>query len=110
MKQRNVIIFGDSYSTFAGCIPAGYAPYYSGRRERGPDIESKDQSWWGMLMNETEANLIRNDSWSGSTIGYTGYDGDCSSTSSFIYRYTKLFDEGFFAKNKISFILLFLDI
>ena len=108
MKNENIVIFGDSYSTFAGCIPAGYAPYYSGRRERGPDIESKDQSWWGMLVNETEADLIRNDSWSGSTIGYTGYNNsDTSKTSSFIFRLEKLEKEGFFENNKIDRVFVF---
>jgi hypothetical protein len=108
MKNENIMIFGDSYSTFAGCIPAGYAPYYSGRRERGPDIESADQSWWGLMVKETESNLVRNDSWSGSTIGYTGYNNsDTSKTSSFIYRLEKLTQEGFFADNKIDTVFVF---
>ena len=51
MMIGNLLIFGDSYSTFEGCIPKGYAVYYSGHRDRGPDIESADQSWWGMLVN-----------------------------------------------------------
>ena len=29
MNFGNVMIFGDSYSTYAGCIPKGYATYYS---------------------------------------------------------------------------------
>lgn len=104
----NLLIFGDSYSTFAGCIPAGYAVYYSGHRDRGPDIDSADQSWWGMLINETGATLVRNDSWSGSTIGYTGYNGsDNSKSSSFIYRLEKLEAEGFFKENKIDTVLVF---
>jgi len=108
MKNENVMIFGDSYSTFAGCIPQGYAAYYSGRRERGPDIESADQSWWGLLMNENSANLIRNDSWSGSTVGYTGYNNsDTSKTSSFIFRLDKLMQEGFFEANKIERVFVF---
>ena len=108
MKNENIMIFGDSYSTFAGCIPTGYAPYYSGRRERGPDIESADQSWWGMMVNESGANLVRNDSWSGSTIGYTGYNNsDTSKTSSFIFRLEKLTQEGFFESNTIDRVFVF---
>ena len=108
MKNKNVIIFGDSYSTFVGCIPEGYATYYSGARESGPDINSKDESWWGMLMNETGVNLVRNDSWSGSTIGYRGYNGlDASQFNSFIYRLRKLKSEGYFEKNKIDTVLVF---
>ena len=102
------MIFGDSYSTFAGCIPAGYAAYYSGRRDRGPDIESADQSWWGLMVNECDYNLVRNDSWSGSTIGYTGYNNsDTSKTSSFIFRLEKLEQEGFFKDNKIDTVFVF---
>ena len=104
----NLVIFGDSYSTFAGKIPAGYAVYYSGHRDREPDIDSADQSWWGLLINETDAFLVRNDSWSGSTIGYTGYNGsDNSKSSSFIYRLEKLEAEGFFKDNKIDTVLVF---
>lgn len=108
MELNNLMIFGDSYSTFAGCIPEGYAVYYSGRRERGPDINSKDESWWGILVNECGGELVRNDSWSGSTIGYTGYNGtDTSKTSSFLHRLDKLKAEGFFEKNKIDTVLIF---
>jgi hypothetical protein len=106
--MKNVMIFGDSYSTFAGKIPEGYAVYYSGHRDREPDISSADESWWGLLMNETGASLVRNDSWSGSTIGFTGYNGvDTSKTSSFIYRLEKLYSEGFFEKNEIDTVFVF---
>ena len=108
MKNRNVIIFGDSYSTFAGEIPEGYAPYYTGTAERIPDISSADESWWGLLMNETGWNLVRNDSWSGSPICYRGYDGiDVSRSCSFIYRLKKLRDEGYFTENKIDTVFVF---
>jgi hypothetical protein len=51
---------------------------------------------------------VRNDSWSGSTIGYTGYSGkDTSTTSSFIYRLEKLAEEGFFEKNEIDTVFVF---
>ena len=108
MNDKNVIIFGDSYSTFIDSIPEGYAPYYTGSRESGPDIHSADESWWGMLIKETGWNLVRNDSWSGSTIGYRGYDNaDYSKTSSFIFRLEKLADEDFFRANNINTVLVF---
>ena len=108
MDNKNVIIFGDSYSTFKDCIPEGYAPYYTGERTELPDIRSADESWWSMLVKEVGWNLIRNDSWSGSTIGYTGYYGeDYSSSSSFIYRLDKLAREGFFKVNKVDTVLVF---
>lgn len=106
-KNRNIIIFGDSYSTFAGCIPEGYAPYYTGTGERVPDISSADESWWGRLINETGWKLVRNDSWSGAPICYRGYEGvDVSKSSSFIYRLRRLREEGFFRDNEIDTVLV----
>ena len=106
-KKRNIIIFGDSYSTFAGAIPEGYTPYYTGTGALVPDIASADESWWGLMMNETGWHLVRNDSWSGSPICYRGYDGvDVSGTCSFIYRLRKLREEGFFAAHEIDTVLV----
>lgn len=108
MNTENVIIFGDSYSTFKDCVPDGYAVYYTGERTELPDIHSADESWWNMLVKEMGWSLIRNDSWSGSTIGYTGYYGeDYSSTCSFIYRLDKLTREGFFEANRVDTVLVF---
>ena len=59
------------------------------------------------MMERTDATLVLNDSWSGSTIGYTGYEGDCSADSSFIYRYRQLVKKGFFFENEIDTIFVF---
>ena len=102
---NNLIIFGDSYSTYEGCIPEGYASYYAPSGE-SPRQMRKEETWWQRLINATEANLIQNNSWSGSTISYTGYAGDCT-TSSFIYRYRQLKEKGFFDNNKIDTVIVF---
>ena len=108
MNLGNVIIFGDSYSTYAGHIPQGYAVYYSGKKETPPDLMDVSETWWHQVMSETGSELILNNSWSGSTICYTGYNGkDCSQSSSFIYRLNKLIDEGFFKENKIDTVFVF---
>ena len=108
MNLGNVMIFGDSYSTYAGYIPKGYAVYYSGKRTEKPDVFDVNNTWWKMLINKTDSNLVQNNSWSGSTIGYTGYNGsDNSHSSSFIYRFEKLLAEGFFDENKIDTLLVF---
>lgn len=107
---KNFMIFGDSYSTHKDYIPKGYAHFYC---DEGVDLNSPvtkmrvEQTWWGKLISKTGANLVLNDSWSGSTIGFTGYDGDCSTSSSFIYRYTKLLESGFFNENQIDTIFVF---
>ena len=109
---KNFMIFGDSYSTYEGYIPTGYPFYYSknGRfpeKERDVTKMKLDETWWRRIINSTDANLVLNNSWSGSTICYTGYSGDCSKTSSFICRYRKLLESGFFKENKIDTVLVF---
>lgn len=109
-KTTNFLIFGDSYSTYEGCIPEGYATYYckDGREDVPVTKMEKEDTWWSKLIAKTGANLLLNNSWSGSTIGYTGYNNaDCSKTSSFIYRYRKLFEEGFFKNNRVDEIIVF---
>lgn len=108
MNLGNLLIFGDSYSTFEGFIPEGYIPYYiyGGRPEM--DVSLPEETWWQLLAAATGANLVRNDSWSGSTICYTGYNGvDCSMSSSFIYRLRKMKAEGFFEENHIDTVIIF---
>ena len=104
------VIFGDSYSTHRDYIPEEYPHYYcnEGRAPDQPVTKMQmRETWWGQMMERTEAALVLNDSWSGSTIGYTGYAGDCSTSSSFIYRYRQLMEKGFFAENDIDTIIVF---
>ena len=109
--MNNVVIFGDSYSTHKKAIPEGYSEYYSdGGIEGGPAVMSMqmEETWWYKFVSHVGCNLVRNDSWSGSTICYTGYDNaDCSKTSSFIYRYRKLKSEDFFEENNIDTVVVF---
>ena len=104
------VIFGDSYSTHKDYIPEGYPHYYcdEGRAPDQPVTKmTMEQTWWGQMIGLTKAELVLNDSWSGSTIGYTGYAGDCSTSSSFIYRYRKLLEKNFFAENEVDTIIVF---
>lgn len=109
LKQpiKNVMIFGDSYSTFAGYIPKGYAVYYSGAERPETDVRRVEETWWHGLCTDRSLNLVRNDSWSGSTLCNTGYSGDCSKTNSFIYRMEKLEAENFFRDNEIDTVFIF---
>ena len=107
---KNFMIFGDSYSTHKDFIPEGYPHYYctGGRGPKEPVTDMlPEETWWGRFINTTGANLVHNNSWSGSTIGYTGYAGDCSKSSSFIYRYDLLCESCFFTKNEIDTIFVF---
>ena len=107
MCLKNVLIFGDSYSTFEVYIPEGYATYYSSLGREETDVRAVEDTWWYPLIKETDSKLIQNNSWSGSTICHTGYNGDCSETSSFICRLKKLQDAGFFKENEINTVFVF---
>ena len=104
--NKNTVIIGDSYSTFKDFVPNGYAIYY-------PDVENTkvckvEQTWWHSLAKECNLNVVLNNSWSGSTISYTGYGGsDCSTSSSFIYRLNNLIKENFFEKNNVNTVFVF---
>lgn len=108
MNLNNVLIFGDSYSTFKGYIPEGYAVYYSENERPETDVRQVAETWWYQVITETNSHLCLNNSWSGSTICYTGYNNtDCSESSSFIYRFNKLLEDGFFEQNKIDTVFVF---
>ena len=105
---KNVMIFGDSYSTFAGYIPDGYASWYKTGGREGTDVRRVTETWWYPLFDEMDYELVVNDSYSGSTLGYTGYNGeDCSNTKSFIARLERYKAENFFEKNDIDIIFVF---
>lgn len=107
MKQKNALIFGDSYSTFYGFIPEGFAYYYGGDRHEN-DVSRVDETWWHKVISEADLNLVQNNSWSGSTIGFRGYNNsDCSKDSSFIFRLHALEEKGFFKENEIDMVFVF---
>lgn len=106
--KNNTIIFGDSYSTFENFVPNGYAVWYSENERPETDVTKVSQTWWHQVVKEANLNLVLNDSWSGSTIGHTGYNNtDCSQTSSFIFRLNSLIDNGFFKQNDINTVFIF---
>ena len=107
MDLRRVMIFGDSYSTFRGYIPEGYDVYYSEEERPETDVTKVTETWWYPLFEETNATLVQNNSWSGSTISYTGYAGDCSETSSFLCRLKKLTESCFFSENPVDTMFVF---
>ncbi len=105
---KDVVIFGDSYSTFKGFVPEGYSYWYGpGRPSDQTDVFRVEDTWWYPLSHELDLNIVRNDSWSGSTICFTGYGGeDLSGEKSFIARLLKLEAEGFF-REKIDTVIIF---
>ena len=104
----NVFILGDSYSTYEGYIPDGYAVYYDGNKsvEEG-GVSSAEKTWWGGLLSDTSSKLIMNNSWSGSTVCYTGYNGSYCYDSSFVTRIQKHLKGGICDGKKIDTVFVF---
>lgn len=101
--NRRIVIFGDSYSAYKGYVPSGYEHGYP-----STDVDSVWEMWWSRLVQKTNSVIVRNDSWNGTTIGNTGYNGsDCSAKTSFISRYHRLKREGFFESNGVDTVLVF---
>jgi hypothetical protein len=108
MKTEKLLIIGDSYSTFEGYIPEGYAVYYDKAETRpGTGVSSVEHTWWSIFSRETGMEIIENNSWSGSTVCYTGRGGDCSHDSSFIYRLRCLCESNFRGKGAPDTLIIF---
>ena len=105
--MKNIVIFGDSYSTFSGYVPEGYDVYYKPEGRKETDVTRVEQTWWHRLTPDMGLEIVRNDSWSGTTICHTGYDGDDYSKISFVARLDRLAAEGFFSQNEIDTVLVF---
>ena len=88
LQGKNISILGDSYSTFIGWIPQGYAVWYNPTSNK-TDVHQVEDTWWWQLCDKTDCTLLVNSSYSGSTIGNTGYKGADATHSSFITRMKK---------------------
>jgi len=104
--MKNVLIMGDSYSTYQGYLPEGYHTYYSDERTSPPIVHGVENTWWRILTGEMGLNLVCNDSFSGSTVCNTVRPA-LSVDSSFLRRMDKYLAEGFFSENKIDLMLIF---
>lgn len=89
---RMIGIIGDSYSAYKDWISADYLEWYSddGNAQTN-DVSDVTHMWWWKLCNETGRTLLRNSSFSGSTICNTGENGADSSKTSFVTRAMKDF-------------------
>ena len=106
MNER-IFILGDSYSTYEGQIPEGYVAYYKKETERQAKLRDYTYTWWYRYIKDTGSNLVRNSSYSGTTICYTGYEGADVINTSFITRLQRLIDAGFFKENKVDTLFVF---
>ncbi len=86
-----VTIFGDSYSTFEGWLePATNEPWYwsenSPNRDKNNDVTKVEQTWWWQVIQQMGWKLEKNNSYSGSTVGYYGYQNENYQPRSFNTR------------------------
>lgn len=91
MTFGKVAIMGDSYSTFVGCLPENYRSYYGMENHLDMGVLRREDTWWDQLLRETNSTLVRNDSYSGSTVCTTGRP-DLPAWSAFAVRTPLYFD------------------
>ena len=86
--QTRLSILGDSYSTFYGYIqPSANLAWYGVPGEpKENDVSRVEQTWWSILAREGNYLLEVNNSYSGSTICCTGYEGADYSDRAFVTR------------------------
>lgn len=93
---KKISIMGDSYSTFEGWSnmdvkgnPNEYFVYYP--HEDNTDVTSVEKTWWYMLCQKPEFELEISNSYSGSVVSNTHYNGvDVTDTDlSFMHRVGK---------------------
>ncbi len=85
--RKTVAVFGDSYSTFEGFNPQGYAIWYDSRnRPETTDVNKVEQTWWWQVIKEGGYKMGNINSYSGSTICNSGYNDEDYSDRSFVNR------------------------
>ena len=87
-QVKTVSILGDSYSTFQGYLEpdTNYVWYFDGTPRTQTDVTSVTQTWWHQLITSKGWRLLKNNSFSGSTICNTGYNRADVKHNSFIAR------------------------
>lgn len=106
MKLGKTLIIGDSYSTFEGHVPEGYRAWYHGDETEDTDIRTVEQTWWYPLFDGKENILLRNESYSGTTICNT-VRPILTIDTSFVRRLDKLIADGFFDANTPDTVIVF---
>ena len=91
-QTKAVSILGDSYSTYEDFVTPATNElwYYAKNSEQKTDVKDVRQTWWHQVIKENGWRLAVNNSYSGATISYTGYDGNDYSPRSFNTRMDNL--------------------
>ncbi len=91
-QKRSVSVLGDSYSTYERyTTPATNEQwYFEPWRDNRTDVNDVTQTWWYRLCKDKKLKLDTNNSYSGSTICFTGYNGEDYTERSFVTRAANL--------------------
>lgn len=92
-KYNTVTILGDSYSTYTDFVePATNEVWYPSSADTPNDVKDVNDLWINLFINEYGAELVMNNSYSGSPICYDGYgSGETDATEiSFVKRVENL--------------------
>ena len=91
-QTKSVSVLGDSYSTYEDYMtPSTNELWYYAKNGVGKtDVTDVRQTWWHQVISENGWRLCVNNSYSGATISYTGYDGNDYSARSFNNRMDNL--------------------
>lgn len=91
-QVKTVSILGDSYSTYEHYLEpdTNYVWYFDGTPRTQTDVTSVTQTWWHQLIKAKGWRLLKNNSFSGSTICNTGYNRADVKHNSFIARMDNL--------------------
>lgn len=84
---NSFVVLGDSYSTFAGYMkPSSNGSWYPSTVEN--NVHNVEETWWYLFAREYGCTLKQNNSLSGSTICYNGYETGTADgkTTSFCIR------------------------
>ena len=84
----SVSILGDSYSTYEGFLQpdTNFVWYWKIPDKEHTDVSSVRETWWHKFISENGYRLCVNNSFSGATVCYTGYNGEDYSDRSFMTR------------------------
>ena len=86
-QTPSISVLGDSYSTFEGYVtPSTNEMWYFEESGNRTDVNDVTQTWWWQVAKQGGYRLCVNNSYSGSTVGYRGYDGNDYSERSFLTR------------------------
>lgn len=67
-KDKYISIIGDSISTFEAWLPAGYPSFYTVANSCFTGVYGARETWWGRVLKHFGAELLVNNSWSGSYV------------------------------------------